>query len=435
MPLDLLTRLDPLRRLRCPFCFERFAALEMHLRCNDHYCKTDFARMVDDPILSRALNGPRWTTGTSAGSTLRGPWWVDPRADDRRGPRRLFDWLLLPSSLNCRNCGKPTDYRLCPRCHAHLPDSVVTLDDGHVAVFGPQSVGKTTFVTVLLHELDHRVGPELGFILDPLTDEIRERYDREYHELTYGGSSFGIGEDIDAGTERRSHSATPSIETNRGILQPLVYRLTRRDRRGRGRGPSTLLSFFDTAGEDWEMNLDLLRGEAGYFRRARGLLFLVDPLRIREVARDRRLRLTEKESRVPAADYLGDARKLATFFPRLPSRTPMAIVLNKLDRWGGLMEPGTALHDLARSVPTDRPDKALDGRVHDEVQAALRRWGASGFLEHVALTFPNHRFFACSALGDAAQERDDAPQPLPTPLLVERPVLWLLEQQGIIRAG
>ena len=43
-----------------------------------------------------------------------------------------------------------------------------------------------------------------------------------------------------------------------------------------------------------------------------------------------------------------------------------------------------------------------------------------------------HRFFACSALGDAAPDRDDAPQPLPTPLLVERPVLWLLERQGLL---
>ena len=78
------------------------------------------------------------------------------------------------------------------------------------------------------------------------------------------------------------------------------------------------------------------------------------------------------------------------------------------------------------------PDRALDQRIHEEVKSALRRWGATGFLEHVALTFPDHRFFACSALGDAAQDVDDSPQPLPTPLLVERPVLWLLERQGVI---
>src|SRR5262249_54359075 len=157
-----------------------------------------------------------------------------------------------------------------PRCHSHLPDSALTLDPGHIAIFGPQSVGKTTYVTVLIHELDHRVGPEHGFVLDPLTDEIRERYEREYHELTYGGSQFGIGEEFGGESYRHSHSATPSIETNRGILQPLVYRLTRhgggspgpgpvpRTRRGRGRTRDALISFFDTAGEDWEMNIDLL---------------------------------------------------------------------------------------------------------------------------------------------------------------------------------
>ncbi len=427
MALDLLTRLDPFRPIRCPFCFERFAALAMHLRCNAPNCKSDFARMVDDPILSRALNGPRRTVVAN----LRSPWWVDPRRDPRRGLRRHFDWFVLPASVDCGVCGTPTDYRLCPCCHAHLPDAVVTADAGHIAVFGPQSVGKTTFVTVLLHELDHRIGPDRGFILDPLTDEIRERYERDYHELTYGGGRFGIGEEVAGEADRRSHSPTPGIEIDRGTLRPLVYRLTRRD--GRSRGSSTLLSFFDTAGEDWEMNIEGLRDEARYFGQAKGLLFLIDPLRIRGVARDPRLRLTEKEGRVPAADYLSDARKLATFFPRLPSRTPLAICLNKLDRWGGLMEPGSTLHDLARSIAADPPDRGLDDQIHAEVITALRDWGAGGFLDHIAVNFPVYRFFACSALGDAAQDRDDALQPLPTPLLVDRPALWLLERQGIVR--
>jgi hypothetical protein len=428
MPLDLVTRLDPLRRVRCPFCFERFAACEMHLRCDDHYCKTDFTRMIDDPILSRALNGRMG--GGAGGALLRSPWWVDPRHDERRGVRRHLDWMVLPSSLNCPHCGKPTDLRLCPRCHSHLPDSAIVLDSGHIATFGPQSVGKTTFVTVLLHELDHRVGPERGFVLDPLTDEIRERYEREYHELTYGGSQFGVGEDLNGDAYRRSHSATPSLETNRGVLQPLVYRLTRRS--ARGSRATALLSFFDTAGEDWEMNIDLLRSEARYLSEARGLLFLIDPLRIREVAHDHRIQLTEKESRVPAADYLTDARKLVSFFRKTPVKTPLAICLNKLDRWGRLLGPESLLYQWARGIP-DRPvDTALDRAIHAEVQSALRQWGAAGFLEYVTLNFPSHRFFACSALGDAAQEREDLPQPLPTPLLVDRPVLWLLEQQGVL---
>jgi GTPase SAR1 family protein len=342
--------------------------------------------------------------------------------------RRFFDWLLLPGSVDCVHCSTPSDYRLCPRCHAHLPDSVVELPSAQLAIFGPQSVGKTTYVSVMLHEIDHRVGPERHFVLDPLTDEVRDRYDREYHSLTYGGSLFGVGEELEGEADRRSHSATPSIETNRAILQPLVYRLTHEGGRKRS---GTLLSIYDTAGEDWEMNIELLRHEARYLRRSRGLLFLIDPLRIRQVAHDRRIQLTEKERRVPPADYLGDIRKLASFFRKTPISTPLAICLNKLDRWGGLLEPGSTLHTLATSVPD--PSAVDDERIHAEVEAALRSWGAGGFLEHARLHFPDHRFFACSALGDAAPAGEDAAQPLPTPILVERPVLRLLERQGVLR--
>lgn len=428
MPLELLKRLKPWRRIRCPFCFERFPAWAMHVRCNNHDCKTDFTRMVDDPILSRALNGHRAGRG---GASLKAPWWVNPREDERRGFRRHLDWLLLPAGLECPKCRRMADLRLCPHCHNPLPDSATALGSGHIAIFGPQSVGKTTYVTVLLHELDHRVGPEKGFALDPLTDEIRERYEREYHETTYGGHQFGIGEELDGEILRRSHSATPSLETNRNLLHPLVYRLTRRGARGVSRPRSALLSFFDTAGEDWEMNIDLLRSEARYLRHARGLLFLIDPLRIRAVAHDPRLHLTEKERRVPPADYLTDVRKLATFFRRIPVEIPLAICLNKLDRWGSLLPAGTRIHDWACGVP-DPAEPGLDQAIHDEVQSALRQWGASGFLEYVAVNFPRHRFFACSALGDAATGREDGPQPLPSPLLVERPVLWLLREQGVI---
>jgi hypothetical protein len=96
------------------------------------------------------------------------------------------------------------------------------------------------------------------------------------------------------------------------------------------------------------------------------------------------------------------------------------------------MQPGSALHTLARSVPDQPADARLDALVHEEVQSALRKWGATAFLDYITVHFPNHRFFACSSLGDAAQEHDNAPQPLPTPLLIERPVLWLLERQKMI---
>ena len=197
MPLDLMTRLDPLRRVRCPFCFERFAACEMHLRCNDHYCKTDFARMIEDPILSQALNGRR--AGGTGGAALAEPLVGRPAAATAGGAfRRHLDWMVLPDALDCPNCrqaDRPAALPSVPQPPARLGDHA------RRRATSPSSArsrsARRRIVTVLLHELDHRVGPERGFILDPLTDEIRERYEREYHELTYGGSQFGVGEELD----------------------------------------------------------------------------------------------------------------------------------------------------------------------------------------------------------------------------------------------
>ena len=338
MPLDLLTRLDPLRRVQCPYCFERFAAFEMHVKCDSPACESDFTSQVEDPILTRTYFGP------NADSAMRGPWWIDPREDPRRGFRRHLDWLMLPGALDCPNCERPTDCRLCPRCHQRLPEAAITGHPGHVCIFGPQSVGKTTFMTVALHEFDHRVGPESGVLLEPIDDEVRRRYRQEYHDVTYGSGLEGVGVGQGGDVTRQAHMPTPPLEVNRRVLMPLVYRVKRRGRSG----VEPLLSFSDLAGEDWEMNFSILRREAGHLIRfAKGLLLLIDPLRLPVVAGDPRLQLTPKEATVPAADYRDDLSKLAGFFDRTPIKVPLAICLNKLDRWGPLMEPGTTLHEVA----------------------------------------------------------------------------------------
>lgn len=425
MALDWLSRLDPLRRLRCPFCFGEFAAFQMHLKCTSDACRTDFGRQVEDPILTRALGGA--ALGQRPGSGLKSPWWVDPRHDPRRRVRGWLDLLVLPGALTCPMCGSDADCRLCPHCHRELPDRA--LEDrktGNITIFGPQSVGKTTFLTVLLQEIrkEDAAGKRLG--LKPLNDEVRSRYNTEYHDVTYGTRDQTVGA-LRQGVVRSRHAPTLSLEIDRRVLQPLVYEL----KTGSPKATSPLVSFLDLAGEDWEMKVDLLRREGGpILRQSRGLLFLIDPLRIPEVSA--RMDLTEEEANVPAADYVEDADKLADFFARTPVRTPLAICLNKLDRWGPLLNRDTVVHQVARSVLDREPDKALDRTIHEEVRTALRKWGQEEFLDRLESDFPIHQFFACSALGDAAQIRPDELPPAPTPLLVERAALWLLERQGLI---
>jgi hypothetical protein len=425
MALDWMTRLDPLRRLRCPFCFGEFAALQAHLKCTSDACRNDFTHQVDDPILTRAISGS--VMASRPGAMLKSPWWTDPRHDPERGLRAWLDWLVLPDTLACPVCGDPASVRLCPHCHRELPPRA--LEDrkvGNVTIFGPQAVGKTTFLTVLLQEIRKADTDSRRLGLRPLNEETRTRYTTEYHDVIYGPRDQALGA-LGQALGRSRHAPTLSLEIDRRVLQPLVYELKSSARKV---ADGALVSFLDLAGEDWEMKVDLLRREGeAILRHSRGLLFLADPLRIPEVAA--LLDLTEEEANVPAADYVEDVDKLADFFPSTPVKTPLAICLNKVDRWGGLLGPDSVLHQLARSVLDRPPDAALDRVIHEEVRSALRRWGQEEFLDRLDSDFPKHRFFACSALGDAARTARDEAAPVPTPLLVERSALWLLEQQGL----
>jgi hypothetical protein len=283
---------------------------------------------------------------------------------------------------------------------------------GSITIFGPQAVGKTTYLTVLLQEIKKAPDTPRRLGLRPLDDEVRRRYREEYYEITYGHAR---------------HAPTVTLELNRRVLEPLVYEL-----KTNAPGPGPIVSFCDLAGEDWEQKPELLRREAPHLiQQTQGLLFLIDPLRIPQVRAG--MELTEEEATVRLADYVEDADKLADFFPRLPARTPLAVVLNKIDRWGPLLAKDTALHQIACSAPAGEPDRALDLTVHEEVRSALRRWGQTEFLDRLESDFPVHQFFACSALGDAAQLRPDHTAPRPTPLLVERAAIWLLGRQGLLR--
>ncbi len=91
---------------------------------------------------------------------------------------------------------------------------------GNVTIFGPQAVGKTTFLTVLLQEIKKGNQRRLG--LKPLNDEIRDRYRHDYHDLTYGPRSLGFGPatgaTAPAATPRRSASKSTAASSSRWFM-------------------------------------------------------------------------------------------------------------------------------------------------------------------------------------------------------------------------
>src|SRR5690606_32452965 len=109
-------------RIDCPVCLRRFALFQTHLRC-DKACRAAQQFTTPDPILTRALQGPR--AASDPGSALMSVWWTDPAHDPERSWRRWLDWVVLPGGLTCPVCHQVAEARLCPHCHAELSGAVL----------------------------------------------------------------------------------------------------------------------------------------------------------------------------------------------------------------------------------------------------------------------------------------------------------------------
>lgn len=392
------------RRLICPYCYEGFAAPEIRFRCNCRLSPTGKqCSRQRDPVLDQRL-GPR-------PSHDLGP---DFAADGRR-----------PTAA-CPDCDGETTYRICPVCHAALPVQFGRVDNRLIAMVGAKASGKTVYMTVLLHEMRHRVGEAFGAALTGLDDATMRRYSADYEDRLY--------------RDRQMFPGTPTASTHRNRVEPLVFRfgLSRRTLFG-VRPRHTVLSFFDTAGEDFSSQ-ESVELNTRYLTGADGIVLLLDPLQM-PGARDSALPGTP----LPGTEQLDSPMNVLTRVTNLllaphtgrSTRridTPIAVVFSKLDAFWHLLEPSSPLRDHAPA--RGRFDVGDSLSVHEEVRRLLKDWDGVP-IDHVLDThYARYRYFGVSALGRGpTPDARVAPTGI-QPYRVADPLLWLLSTFGAVpKAG
>ncbi|MGH1553143.1 TRAFAC clade GTPase domain-containing protein [Streptomyces sp. L7] len=194
------------------------------------------------------------------GTTIEAP---GRRAGDRSSTARRG----LPSRgsrVACPVCGVFTPTRVCKECHSDLPSDYCAQESRIIALVGAAG-GKSTCVTVLLHELRHRVGRAFGAAVSAMGGDTQIR-DREMERDLY---DLGLMPD-------------PTTTAARALNDPLLYRLSLPDgRRGNGLTAHALV-FFDAAGEDLR-GIEAMNRYTGYLAAADGIILLVDPLQLTSV--------------------------------------------------------------------------------------------------------------------------------------------------------
>jgi len=390
--------------LACPYCYETFTARQILFRCHGRPSKD--------------------------GKTC--PLRHDERLVARRGPdhRRELGPIFKPGGLtggstnsaNCPDCGNTSNYRVCPVCHSQLPAQFGMVGNRLVGMAGAKDSGKTVFMTVLLHELRNRVGAQFNAALMGADDETLRRFGTEYEDELYDrGHMF-------ASTQRAA--------ANDGRVDPLVFRFTAPSGGLRGsRAQQSLMSFFDTAGEDFE-SLDSVEVNTRYLACADGILLLLDPLQMKG-ARD----LAAPGTPLPGTgpQYQSPETILTRVTERLLKQNrggreqigkPIAVVFSKIDALWHTFGNGSPLR---ATVPQDGAfDEADSLNVHEEIRHLLRNWEGAQIDMILRNHYPRHRFFGVSALGQPPTADNDVSASGIQPYRVADPLLWLLSEFGAV---
>jgi hypothetical protein len=376
----------------CPYCFTRWSTSVAAFRCTSRDDKR--CTPVADESLGR-LHG------------IDAP--LDRKVIVRNARFGKAFTVKSGQAVRC-DCGAPTR-PVCPECHSALPQRFADAPSRSMALIGTKASGKSHFIAVALHELEHRIGPRFGGSLMLLDDATRSRVDHDLKPRLY-----------DAGVVL---PATSSVVVDAAVREPLVSRLTL------GRDTHSNLVFFDAAGEDLE-SLEVLEREGRYITQSDGLVLLVDPLQIPAVRDD-------LEGSIELPDVTADVYKMLGRLAGLmreargipsdkPIEVPLAIAISKIDVLRGLLSDTHPV--FALPAHDGRFDAAVARSISESLRAETAGWLGERVDTFLKQEFMHVSYFGVSALGE--NPIDGRLRNGVSPHRVEDPILWMLDRWGAL---
>ena len=384
-------------KVTCPYCFAGFRRQSIAFRCQ------------------AAVRGT--ATGAQCTTTVdeRLAAYIGAPGPATLGP--VFEADGSKSAATCPACGVSTFTRVCPECHNDLPADFADIGTNITAMIGPKTSGKSTYVTVLIRELQHRVGAAFGATTEPMDDRTIRLYKERFEGILYGQHMMLPG------------TLPSSVDRN----YPLLYRFTIGTKGLMGtRSRSNALVFFDTAGEDLQ-DRTATENHVRYLAKSNGILLLIDPLQIEAVRELVGGTVSLPELETPPDQILDNVTRLIRSAKGVRGGrkvdTPVAIAFSKIDALWHRLPGDSRLHQPSRHDGAF--DMADATELSEEIRALLSRWMGGSIVQHASFNYDHHKYFAVSALG-AEPERSRVPAHGIAPFRVEDPVLWLLARAGIV---
>lgn len=323
----------------------------------------------------------------------------------------------------CPGCGALSRTKACPTCHSVLPSSFAATNSPMIGLMGAKSTGKTVYLTVLYQEL---------------MTTTRRRFNATIHQVDDTKKLTEVKKQAEQLFEQNMLPlATRAVGANLQGQRPMVleWRHERPGLLGRTSIQSSVLSFYDSAGEDMQSR-DVARSQQ-YLAASDGLIVMVDPFHFKENRAQAAAR--------PGSILIGADNDPLTFFAVLTDflrekeglkknkkiQTPLAITLTKIDAFYDQIRGDDPIRKASSVHPYFYLAENRDISQHLEV--LVDSWGGDDVLDHLRLNYANVMWFGVSSLGaEPKYGTIDTDSRGVRPHRVAEPLLWLMAEQKII---
>lgn len=290
-----------------------------------------------------------------------------------------------------------------------------------LALLGERNSGKSNYIAVLVNEIKKKMSYTFNCSLMPCDDTTDARYKQFFYDPLFKGFR-------------------PLDSTSSGRQDPLLFTMDfyRHGLMGGRRIDSLLLPLYDTAGENMASEEKITKN-VNYIKNAGGIILLLDPFEIEEIAEQLRangiesprtaVSMEEILNRIQILLQGNDTQKVI--------ETPIAIVLTKLDLlndYTSLVPPDSILRaesgHLAKECFSQKEFDAVNTAVKELLQSSQD--SVSNLFQKLK-AFKNAGFFAVSSFGCDPMVGDLRKNLKPQRVL--DPILWLLAIKGYIKMG
>ncbi|WP_310551727.1 hypothetical protein [Paenibacillus glufosinatiresistens] len=394
----------------CPYCFAKFEPDEVVFRAAHSREDDENYAPSEDAVLNRY----RERFGLDGVDDLEAI--LDP-ADIPEEYRHYSDHVL--TGLTDRY-GVLTRRRLCPHCHNELPVTAGKVPSNIISIIGASQVGKSVYMTSLIHTLQHTTAGHFDAACMPLNAEISRKFRSLYEDPLFERG------DLLASTQKEK------------MQEPFIFQFVFKDE---SKPPLTLV-FFDVAGEGM-VDQDYLGLHGQHIKNSAGILFMVDPLQIRSIREKIRINLGDHpgafvsqydEPRDVVLTMFGD---FIAYQEKSRTEIPTAIVLAKSDMLHSLKdEDGDYIKANSNVFNNYVHRGTLNLGEVDNIDGEIRRFIGKvdrPFKDTMDVYFANTAYFAVSALGsNPVGQRIEG---VVSPIRVDEPFLWLLYKLNFIEGS